>query len=357
MPAQLLDELLRFMVEQKSSDLFLKVGVAPAIRIDGRVRFLKAEPITEEAMAEMLPRVLPEKARARYAEEGEVDIAYEADGVGRFRVNAYKRMGRDGFAFRHIPAKVPAFEELSLPGKQLRYLCEKPRGIVLITGVTGSGKSTTLAAMVDFMNQHQPRHIVTIEDPVEFVHKDNKCFVDQRELGFDTQNFVQALRAVVRQSPDVILIGEMRDAETVEAAIQAAQTGHLVLSTLHTVNAVQTLQRIVNFFPSHMHELIREELAGTLEGVLSQRLVRRSGGVGRSPVIEIMMKSPTVREQIERGDLTELHKAIKEGSHFGSQTFNQCLIDLVKAGIVDLDDAASASDKPEELRLAVRGLR
>ena len=237
-------------------------------------------------------------------------------------------------------------------------LALRPRGRVLVTGPTGSGKSTTLAAMVDYLNERETRHIVTIEDPVEFLHRDKQCIVNQREIGMDSKSFQAAMKHVVRESPDVILIGEMRDVETMEAAIAAAETGHLVLSTLHTVNAIQTVERILNFFPPHQHGLVRQQLSMVLEGVVSQRLLRRKGGQGRVPTVEIMLGTPTVKELLAEGKTHDLAKAIAEGrSYFGSQTFAQGLMDLVHNGAVEPEEALLAADDPEELKLDMRGIR
>jgi twitching motility protein PilT len=271
-------------------------------------------------------------------------------------VNIYKQRGYVSFAFRHIEKTIPSFEDLGLPVEPMKKLASLNRGLVLVTGVTGSGKSTTLAAIVNYINENFNKHVVTLEDPIEFIYRDRRSIVSQREIGSDTSDFKVALKHVVRQSPDVILIGEMRDKETMEAAISAAETGHLVLSSLHTVNATQTVERIINYFPPHQHSLVRVQLSLVLEGVVAQRLITRRDGRGRVPAVETMMRSPTVKDLLAEGKTNELYKAIKEGEYFGSQTFNQSLKRLYEAEKVTLDDAMGAADNPDELKLEIRGI-
>jgi twitching motility protein PilT len=304
----------------------------------------------------VLRTVAGEAARKRFESEGELDTAYEAREIGRFRVNAYRQRGQTSFAFRHVESVIPTFEDLNLPAEELRKLAAKPRGLVLVTGVAGSGKSTALAAMVGHINQTQQKHVITIEDPIEFVHEDRKCIIDQREIGLDTKDFASALKHCIRQSPDVILIGEMRDQETMEAALSAAETGHLVLSTLHTVNASQTVERIINFFPPHQHALIRLQLSMVLEGVVSLRLLPRKDRPGRVPAVELLTSSPTVKELLEAGRSRELYPAIKSGGYFGMMTFNQSLRRLYDSGVISLEEALLASDTPDELRLEISGV-
>ncbi|MBM4046252.1 MAG: type IV pilus twitching motility protein PilT [Planctomycetes bacterium] len=351
-----LADLLRAMVEHKASDLFLKTGAKPSVRIDGKVRYLNLEPASEEFTRRSLNTVADEAGRQKFMAEGELDLAYEATGIGRFRVNVYRQRGLTSFAFRYVESVIPSFEELNLPADALRNLATKPRGLVLATGVAGSGKSTALAAMIEHINQTQPKHIITIEDPIEFIYADKKSVIDQREIGLDTKDFASALKHCMRQSPDVVLLGEMRDQETMEAALSAAETGHLVLSTLHTVNASQTVERIINFFPPHQHGLIRLQLSMVLEGVISLRLMPRLDGPGRVPAVELMTSSPTVKELLEAGRSRELYGAIKAGGYFGMQTFNQSLRRLHDAGVISLDEAMSASDSPDELRLEISGV-
>ena len=348
-------DLLRAQVQHKASDLFIKVGSPPSIRVDGLIKFLKSEEITAQKTVEIY-EILEESKREGFQEAPEIDVSYDLPGVGRFRVNIYRERGYTSFVFRHVQGEVPIFEDLSLPEGPLSKLASVQRGLVLVTGVTGCGKSTTLAAMINYINEQFQKHIVTIEDPIEFTFKDGRSIISQREIGIDTQDFYYALKFCVRQSPDVIMIGEMRDKETMEAAISAAETGHLVLSTLHTVNAQQTVERIINFFPPHQHQLIRLQLSMILEGVVSQRLLPRKGQSGRVPAVELMMKSPTVRDILLEGRTNELYKVIKEGEYFGSQTFNQSLRKLYQTDAITLDDAMAAADNPDELKMELKGI-
>lgn len=348
-------EMLRKMVMERSSDLFIKVGSPPSVRVDGKVFFFETDEITPQDVIDIYEQIEDSK-REGFKGQTEIDTAYELPGVGRFRVNIFRQRGYIGMVFRHVESQIPEFADLSLPMKPLEKLAGMQRGLVLVTGVTGSGKSTTLASMVNYINSTYNKHIITIEDPIEFIFKDKKCLVDQREIGVDTENFQTALKYVVRQSPDVILIGEMRDKETMEAAISAAETGHLVLSTLHTVNAQQTVERIINFFPPHQHSLIRLQLSMVLEGVISQRLIKRKSGKGRAPAVEIMIKSPTIREVLMEGRTEELYKNLKEGDYFGSQTFNQSLKRLYQEDIISLEEAMAASDNADEFKLELKGI-
>ncbi len=357
-----LEALLDAMVRHGASDLFLKTDSPPSLRVDGLVQRPAGDqaglstPIGAEFMDNLLLMVLDERNQGQFEQTGEADAAYEVEGLGRFRVNAFRQRGRVGFVFRHIPTVIPSMDELNLPATQLRKLCSGQRGLVLVTGVAGSGKSTCLAAMVDYINSNFQRHIVTIEDPIEFIHEDKLSVVEQREIGLDTQSFTTALKHCVRQSPDVILIGEMRDQETMEAALNAAETGHLVLSTLHTVNAVQSVERIMGYFPPHLHELVRLQLALVLEGAVSLRLLRRRDGPSRIPAAEILMTTPTVREMLQQGRTRQLPGALRDGGYFGTQTFGQSLKQLVDANIISEDDALAAADNPEEFRLELKGI-
>jgi twitching motility protein PilT len=350
-----LHKLLRAAVSRSASDLFLKADGPPALRIDGQVACLGDEPSPGLAMDQVARLVLgPRTDELRRA--GDVDLAYELEGVGRFRVNVFRQRGAISIAFRHVPFDIPSFEQLGLPARQLAHLSEQTRGIVLVTGVTGSGKSTTLASMVDYVNDRFGRHIITIEDPIEFVHRDKKCVIEQREVGLDTPSFAQALKHVVRQSPDVILIGEMRDQETIETAINAAEIGHLVLTTLHTGTAVQTLERIVGYFPPHQHELVRTQLSSTVQGILSQQLIQRADGSGRVVVVEAMMRSPTVCDLILKNQTGRLRQAMHEDTYYGSQTYNEVLMGMCRTGAIDMEQALAASDRPQELRNEMQGL-
>jgi twitching motility protein PilT len=351
------DDLFRHLVKAQGSDLIVRVAGRPSVRVDGKVRFVSEEVVTAAAAQEIFTSVLDERQQDQFFRTGEVDSAYEIQGVGRFRVNVFRQRGRIGFVFRHVKSVIPPLQSLNLPEEQLIRLVRLKRGLVLVTGTAGSGKSTTLAAMLDWLNKNEERHVVTLEDPVEFLFEDDRCTFNQREIGVDTVSFHAALKHIVRQAPDVIMVGEMRDKETVESVLQAAETGHLVFSTLHTVNAVQTVERIISFFPPHHHNLIRMQISMLLEGVISQRLIARRSEFGRVPAIELMTATPTVRELLADGKTRELAKAIYEGSeHYGTMTFNQSLIRLLRLGKIGLEDALASSDNPDELKLEMRGI-
>jgi twitching motility protein PilT len=351
------EDLFRHLVQAQGSDLIVRVNGRPSIRLDGRVRFISDVPCTPALAQEIFERVLDARQQESFFRTGEADSAYEIAGLGRFRVNVFRQRGRVGFVFRHVRSDVPELNTLNLPEEQLIRLVKLRRGLVLITGTAGCGKSTTLAAMLDWLNRNESRHIVTLEDPVEFLFEDEKCTFNQREIGVDTLSFHAALKHVVRQAPDIIMVGEMRDKETVESVLQAAETGHLVLSTLHTVNAVQTVERIISFFPPHHHNLIRMQLSMLLEGVMSQRLIVKRGDHGRLPAFELMMATPTIRELLAEGRTRELRKAIHEGhEHYGTMTFNQSLVRLLRLGKIGLEEAVAASDNPDELKLEMRGI-
>ncbi len=352
---RLFHELLRETVSRKASDLFLKTNAPPGLRVRGEVVFMEAEPLGEPLMEQLAAVILGSKV-PQFQEAGEVDLAYEMEGIGRFRVNIFRQRGKTSAALRHIPLDIPSFEALSLPAKQLVHLAQQTRGIILVTGVTGSGKSTTLASIVDYMNEHFGRHIITIEDPIEFVHQDKKCLIEQREVGLDTTSFQEALRHAVRQSPDVILIGEMRDRITIETALNAAEIGHLVLSTLHTSTAVQTLERMVSYFQPHQHDLIRTQVSNTIQGVLSQRLLKRADDQSRIPAVEVMMRSPTNCDLIAKNQVLRLRGAMQEDAYYGSQTYNQALVALCREGAIKVEEALAASDKPHELKNALQGI-
>ncbi len=356
-PKPKLRDFLRIMAKENASDLVLKTNGCPAVRVSGQIRFLGDTPLAPDLMRSYLEEILSDSCKDEFRETGATDTAVSVPGVGRFRCNAFHQSGEIGFVFRSIQGEIPSFKDLNLPVEQLKRLSSLKRGLVLATGIAGSGKSTTLASMIEFVNRNMNRHIITIEDPIEFRFDDKRSIVNQREIGADVKDFKTALRQAVRQSPDVIYIGEMRDAETVSAAIAAAETGHLVFSTLHTVNAVQTVERIVTFFPPHQHELIRLQLALNLAGVVSLRLLRNKEGSGMIPAVELLINTPTVRELLEQGQTRALPKALAEGSYYGTQTFNQSLIRLYQSGSISLEDALAASDNPDEVKMQVRGIQ
>jgi twitching motility protein PilT len=339
-----LNRLLEQAVQAGASDIHLKVGRPPLTRRDGVVAPLDGwEPLADQNLLVALERVCadsPSKLQS-FHESGDLDLAYTAPGLPRFRVNAFRQRGAISFAFRVIPARVPSFEDLGLPSG-VRRLAEEHRGLVLVTGATGSGKTTTLAAIVNHINQTRRQHIVTIEDPIEVLHEDFGCIVNQREIGLDTIDFAQALRRALRQDPDVILIGELRDSETAQTALQAAESGHLVLSTMHTVDAAETVGRLIEFFPPLKQQQIRSITAGVLRGVLSQRLLPAIDG-GRVVAAELMINNARIAELIREDRADEIHDAIDEGEFFEMQSYTRALLELVIAGRVDREVAADAA--------------
>jgi twitching motility protein PilT len=354
-----IEDLLRRAIENKASDLHLKVGNHPYIRIDGQLQGLTdVARVTPEEMLSMAFSMMTNRQKQKFKETAELDMAYGVAGLGRFRVNVFQQRGNVGMVVRVIPTKVKTIDELTLP-RVIERICEEQRGLILVTGTTGSGKSTTLAAMIDRINSQRPDHIITIEDPIEFLHRDKKGFVNQREVEVDTSSFSTALRAALRQDPDVILVGEMRDLETIGTALLAAETGHLVLSTLHTLDATETIQRIIAVFPPPEQKQIRLQLASTLKAVISQRLVRKSDGVGRVPATEIMISTGYIRDCIINPDKTRLIRdAIAAGtSQYGMQTFDQSLYDLYSRQLITYDEAMGRASNPDELKLRMQGIR
>src|SRR5215210_7582838 len=343
-PAMELNPLLRRAVELGASDVHLKVGLPPILRRDGALAPLEEFPILTDRDAEGVLEVLGKRSPERYEafkSSGDLDIAYQEEDLPRFRVNAFRQRGHISVAFRVIPKSIPSFEMLHLP-QGIRRLAEEHRGLVLVTGATGSGKTTTLAAIIDHINRSRQQHIVTIEDPIEILHSDHSCIVNQREIGLDTSDVTQALRRALRQDPDVILIGELRDAETAQTALQAAESGHLVFSTLHTVDAAETIGRMIEFFPEGKQQMIRSVMAGVLRGVISQRLLPRKDG-GRVAAVEVMVTNARIADLIRENKSEAITDAIEEGSFFDMQSFTGALIDLVVAGHVEQEVAANAA--------------
>jgi twitching motility protein PilT len=348
--------LLKEMIEKKASDLHLRSGSPAVIRVYGELVSLDKVTSVEE-IAALANSIMNDEQKETFKLRHEVDLAYTFDeGLGRFRINIFKQRGVINLAMRIIPVKIPTIKELKLP-PVVSQIADNRRGLILVTGTTGCGKSSTLAAMINHINSTRAENIITIEDPIEFMHKDNKSIISQRELGFDTLTYLDALKNVVRQDPDVILLGEMRDLETVATAITAAQTGHLVLSTIHTVNASQSINRIVDLFPPHQHNQIRFLLADTLKAVVSQRLLAHASGTGRVPAVEILLVTPLIKKMIEENNLSEVISLMKQGKYYGMQTFNQALISLFQGGEIKLEDALSAASNPEELMLSIRGIQ
>jgi twitching motility protein PilT len=352
------DDLLRIAMERRASDLHLKVGNYPHLRVDGDLVPLTDQPrVSAEDMLTMAFSMMSARQKQKFKETTEIDMAYGVAGLGRFRVNVFQQRGNVGLVLRVIPTKIRALDELYLP-KIVEQICDMPRGLILVTGVTGSGKSTTLAAMVDRVNSTRAEHIITIEDPIEFLHRDKKGYVNQREVEVDTPSFSQALRASLRQDPDVILVGEMRDMETIGTALHAAETGHMVFSTLHTLDAVETVNRIISVFPPPEQKQIRLQLAAVLRAVISQRLVRRIDSEGRVPAVEVMINTAYVRECILVPEKTRaIRDAISAGtSQYGMQTFDQSLWDLFQAGLISYETALENASNADDFKLRMQGI-
>ena len=345
---------LHALLELSGSDLHCKVGSPPRVRMDGRLRRLQARTLLSEDTASMAAEVLSGDALVQFETTNEADFAYSIPGSGRFRVNAFRSRGSVGLVFRRVSVGAIGLVDLGLPDA-ISALALEPRGLVLVTGPTGSGKTTTLAGMVDHINTNREVHIVTIEDPIEVLHADKLSMINQREVRLDTADFTVALRAAMRQDPDVILVGEMRDTETVKAALSASETGHFVMSTLHTTDAQETITRVIDFFPPHEQKQVRLSLAGSLRGIICQRLVPRADGQGRCVVMEICVNTGRVADAISDPDKTSgISDLIREGSFYGMQTFDQHLVTLIRDGIVALDDAMACSTNPHDLSVELR---
>jgi twitching motility protein PilT len=355
-----LNDVLRHAVEAGASDVHLKVGQPPVLRYDGELApVAEIPPLGEAELQAVLEQVTVSTPRRRelFEETGDLDIAYSHPGLPRFRVNGFRQRGAISFAFRVIPTEIPSYADLRLP-EGVGVLAEEHRGLVLVTGATGSGKTTTLAAMLDDINAKRKQHIVTIEDPIEILHSDKSCIVNQREVGLDTESFLQALRRVLRQDPDVILIGELRDAETAQVALQAAESGHLVFSTLHTLDAAETINRVIAVFPPHQQKQVRLQLASVLKAVVSQRLLPRADGRRRAPAVEVMISTPFIRDCIVDKEKSHLIPgAIAAGtSQYGMQTFDQSIFQLYELGLVAYEEALRWASNVDEFKLKVQGI-
>jgi twitching motility protein PilT len=351
-----LDDMVSRLVELGGSDLHLKVNAPPAVRVRGLLTYLEDyEALQPEDTAEVVKRIIPDNLVDEFERDGEADFSHAVAEVGRFRVNTFKQRGTTSVVMRFIPLGVPRFEELNLP-EVIRRLAHEERGIVLVTGTTGSGKSTTLASMIDLVNRSMRKHIVTIEDPIEFLHRDDRSIINQREVGTDTVSFSRALRRVLRQDPDIILIGEIRDSESAQIALSAAETGHLVLSTLHTVDATETVNRMIDLFPPHERAQVRTMLAGTLKGIIGQRLVRTKDG-GRLAACEVMVTTGRIQDFIMDPTQTgQIQQAISEGEYYGMQTFDQALLKLVEEDRVEYEEALKSSSRQQDFKLMVQAV-
>jgi len=349
-PTLSLAELLKKMIEMGGSDLHISTNTPPRIRVDGKLRPLEMPPLTAADTKQLAYSVLTDAQKHRFEEHWELDFSFGIKGLARFRANVYMQRGAVGSVFRTIPWQIRSFEELGLPSI-VRQLCEKPRGLILVTGPTGSGKSTTLAAMLDKINAERPEHMLTIEDPIEYIHQHKACLVNQREVHSDTKSFADALRAALREDPDVVLIGEMRDLETIESALRIAETGHLTFATLHTNSAVSTINRIVDVFPPHQQPQIRAQLSMVLEGIMCQALLPHASGRGRVLALEIMVPNAAIRNLVREDKIHQIYSAMQTGQDkFGMQTFNQALATLHFQKKISVDVALSRSSNPEELQ-------
>lgn len=350
------NELLKLMIKKNISDIHFKVGAAPLIRLNGKLVSTGFDEFTPKHVEELAHALMSAEQRKLFLEHNEIDIAYSVEDVSRFRINIYKQRGTIALSMRVVPLKVKSFEALNLPIDVLTKLSSENRGLILITGVTGAGKTTTMNAMLDYINANFEYNVITVEDPIEYYHKDKKSSVSQREVGVDTKSYANALKYVLRQDPDVVIIGEMRDFEAMSAGITAAETGHLVLSTIHTMDSVQTIDRIIDAYPPHQQDSIRAQLANVTKGIIGQRLVRTKDGEGRVPATEIMIGTSLIRKLITDGKYADLYKSIEQGSYYGMHSFDQSLFNLYKDGKISLEDAIDKATNPDDLTLKLKGI-
>ena len=352
-----LKQMLEQMLSTKASDLHIRIGVRPTLRIDGMLRTIAEEPVSPQEMEEIMNQILNEDQKKRFLQRSELDLALSVSKMGRFRINFYRQRGTAGVAIRAVNTIIPSFEELNLP-PVLKNLADHRRGLIILTGTTGSGKSTTLASMIDHINSTRGENILTIEDPIEYIHRNKKSIVSQREVGADTESFIAALRHAFRQDPDVILVGEIRDLETMSITLTAADTGHLVLTTLHTLNAVETVNRIISFFPPHQHQQIRLLLAATLRAIICQRLLPRSDCPGRVPAVEVLVNTGLVSEYVVDPLKTSLiPELIESGAiQYGMQSFDQSIMDLYKKEMISYEEALLQATNPSDFELRVKGI-
>lgn len=342
-------ELLKIGMEKRASDIHITVGVPPILRIDGKLTPLDMEPLKPSNTKDLVYNTLSESLIQQLEKEGELDTSFSSPGIGRYRVNAYKQRGSYAMALRIIPLEIPSMESLGLPAV-IKDLARLPRGLILVTGPTGSGKSTTLAAMIDLINKERNCHILTLEDPIEYLHKHNKSIVNQREIGIDSYSFANALRAALRQDPDVILVGEMRDLETISIALTAAETGHLVLSTLHTVGSAKTIDRIIDVFPPHQQQQVRVQLSTVIQAIISQQLLPKANGDGRVAAFEVMIATPAIRNLIREEKIHQIDTAIQTGAKHQMQTMDNSLLDLYRRGLISRETALMQAVNQENIK-------
>jgi len=350
-------EMIQQLLMRNASDLHIRVGLRPTLRIDGKLYPADDQVLVPQDIEKILSQALTETQLQRFHQRREMDLALSISKMGRFRINLYKQRGTVGIAIRHVNTQIPSFTELNLP-ESIKDIANSRKGLIIVTGTTGSGKSTTLAAMIEYINSSRAENILTIEDPIEYIYRDKKSIISQREVGGDTESFATALRHAFRQDPDIILIGEIRDADTMGIALTAADTGHLVLTTLHTMNAVETVSRIISFFPPHQHQQIRLLLAGTLKSIICQRLIPRSDGPGRIPAVEVLISTASVREyiidQLKTPIITEL---IEQGTvQYGMQSFDQSIMKIFRSGIISYEEALVQSSNPDDFDLRCKGI-
>lgn len=350
-------QMIQEMLDKNASDIHLRVGLRPTIRYDGKLVSIDDQILLHDEMDKILSQILTEEQKTRFHQKREMDLALSVSKMGRFRINLYKQRGTIGIAIRRVNTKVPTFEELNLP-EVVKKISDNKRGLVIVTGTTGSGKSTTLASMVEHINETRTENILTIEDPIEYIYRDKKSIISQREVGGDTESFAAALRYAFRQDPDIILVGEIRDADTMGIALTAADTGHLVLTTLHTLNTMETISRIISFFPPHQHQQIRLLLAGTLRAIICQRLLPRADGPGRVPAVEVLVTAASIREAITNTDKTNtLMDLVESGNiQYGMQSFDQSIMKLYRSGLISYEEALAQCSNPDDFDLRVKGI-
>lgn len=351
-------ELFKLMVKKEASDMYLRTKATPRARIMGKVEEISFEPITKDEMSSLTNFLLAsEQRKKKFLEEHDIDFIYEEPNVGRFRINIFEQRGTAAVVARHVHTHAETFEQLNLPVDLCKMFCEEAKGLFLICGPAGNGKSTASASMIEYVNQTSSKHIITIEDPIEFLFEDKKSIINQRELGIDVPSYISALKHVTQQSPDIMYIGNIRDIDTMKAAITATELGVFVITNFHTVNAVQTITRIINFFPPHLHDEVRMQLSMILKGSICLRLLPRKDGAGRIPAYETMVVTPTISSLIREGNIQAIQQYIDEGNLFGMQSFKQSLVKLVQSGVVDVDEARHLSDSKDEFDLAMKGIR